>query len=142
MAAFIDESLAHLAEQISRFAGSGLVASHNDICNANWRLTPDGRFYLVDLDAMAPDDPACDVGALLWWYYPPALRERFLHIAGYADDQQFQSRMQACMALHCLRITLPRVGSFDRFDPSSYAERLTDFRAVLAGEENPQGYGS
>ena len=44
------------------------------------------------------------------------------------------------MAMHCLHITLPREGSFDRFDPASFNESLEDFRAILAGEENPQGY--
>lgn len=42
--------------------------------------------------------------------------------------------------MHCLHITLPREQGFDEFDPASYAEALTDFRAVLAGDENPQGY--
>jgi hypothetical protein len=44
------------------------------------------------------------------------------------------------MALHCLSITLPRERSFDEFDPATYAESLVDFKAILAGEENPQGY--
>ena len=45
------------------------------------------------------------------------------------------------MAMHCLSITLPREGSYDRFEPAAYAESLVDFQAALAGEENPQGYG-
>lgn len=138
---FVDEALARLAGEVEDFSGSGLVASHNDICNANWLLTPEGRFYLVDLDMLALDDPANDLGALLWWYYPPALRGRFLDIAGYADGPVLRARMQARMALHCLSIILPREQSFDRFDPARFSEQLTDFRAVLASEENPQGYG-
>lgn len=141
VAAFVDEALAQLAETVAGFGGEGLVVSHNDICNANWLLTPDGRFYLVDLDALALDDPANDLGALLWWYYPPALRSRFLDVAGYVDSPALRSRMQARMALHCLSIMLPRDQSFDRFDPARFPEQLADFRAVLAGEENPQGYG-
>ncbi len=43
--------------------------------------------------------------------------------------------------MHSLHITLPRENSFDEFDPVSYPEELADFRAILAGEENPQGYG-
>lgn len=42
--------------------------------------------------------------------------------------------------MHCLAITLPREQSFDTFDPDSFAESLTDFRAILAGGENPEGY--
>jgi thiamine kinase-like enzyme len=138
--AFVEDSLDRLAQIIPQLAGSGLVASHNDICNANWILTEDDRFYLVDLEAMSLDDPACDVGALLWWYYPPAMRQRFLEIAGYAIDQDFRLRMQVNMAIHSLRISLPRENSFDTFIPSSFGASLTDLKAVLAGEENPQGY--
>ena len=89
---------------------------------------------------MSLDDPAVDIGATLWWYYPPGLRQRFLIISGHADDQAFENRMHVRMAMHCLSITLPREQSFDRFDPASFAGSLTDFRAILAGEENPQGY--
>ncbi|HNT77178.1 MAG TPA: phosphotransferase [Anaerolineae bacterium] len=137
---FVDESLAYLAQQVQSFQGTGLVASHNDICNANWLLTPDGRLYLIDLDSMSLDDPALDIGATLWWYYPPALRQRFLEMAGYANDDAFQFRMHIRMAMHCLHIIIPREQSFDLFDPTAFEESLTDFRAILANEENPQGY--
>jgi hypothetical protein len=140
VAPFVDSALDQLAAEMAAFGGTGLVAAHNDICNANWLLTPQGRLYIVDLEAMALDDPAADVGALLWWYYPPALRPRFLAVAGYADDPAFPARMRTRMALHCLSITLPRAGSYDGFDPAGYPAALTDFRAILAGEENPQGY--
>lgn len=139
-AAFVDESLDRIGRNIAQMDGSGLVASHNDICNANWILTEDDRFYLVDLEAMALDDPARDLGALLWWYYPPEMRGRFLRIAGYTDDQAFRFRMQVRMAMHCLHIILPRDNSFDSFNPSAFGAALTDFKAILAGEENPQGY--
>ena len=89
---------------------------------------------------MSLDDPACDIGAMLWWYYPPELRHRFLVIVGYANDEQFQIRMRVQAALHCLAITFPREQSFDEFDPNSFAESLTDFRAILSGKENPEGY--
>jgi len=138
--AFVEDSLDRLARIIPQLAGSGLVASHNDICNANWILTEDDRFYLVDLEAMSLDDPACDVGVLLWWYYPPAMRQRFLEIAGYTIDRDFRLRMRVNMAIHSLRILLPRENSFDTFIPSSFGASLTDLKAVLAGEENPQGY--
>lgn len=137
---FVDQSLERLRRQVVEFQGGGLVASHNDICNANWILTPEGRLYLVDLEAMSLDDPALDVGATLWWYYPPELRERFLVRAGYPVEEGFRQRMQVRMAMHCLHILLPRPGSFDAFDPGSFIEDLVDFRAVLAGRENPQGY--
>jgi len=140
VAEFVDKSLQELDSQISEISGAGLVASHNDICNANWLLTSDGRIYVVDFESMSMDDPANDMGALLWWYYPPELRERFLEIAGYRYDHDFKSRMRIRLALHCLSITLPRENSFDRFRPEHYAAALQDFRAVLAGEENPQGY--
>jgi thiamine kinase-like enzyme len=140
VAEFIDESLDYLGQQVKDFQGTGLVASHNDICNANWLISHDGQLYLIDLESMSLDDPAVDIGATLWWYYPPDLRERFLIIVGHANDKAFESRMQVRMAMHCLSITLPREQSFDRFDPASFAEALTDFRTILAGGENPQGY--
>lgn len=139
-AGFVDESLAYLTQQVQRFSGTGLVASHNDICNANWLASPDGQLYLIDLELMSRDDPAVDICATLWWYYPPALRQRFLEIVGYADDEPFQLRMRVRMAMHCLSIILPREQSYDRFDPTSFAQSLTDFSAILAGEENPEGY--
>jgi len=140
VADFVDESLAYLTRQVQSFPGAGLVASHNDICNANWLVASDGQLYLIDLESMSRDDPAFDLGALLWWYYPPALRPRFLEIAGYANDEPFQFRMRIRMAMHCLNIMLPREQSFDEFAPASFAEELTDFRAILAGQENPEGY--
>jgi hypothetical protein len=138
---FVDDSLAYLAGQVQHISGAGLAATHNDLCNANWLLTPQGDLYLTDLEAMAMDDPVGDLGATLWWYYPPAQREAFLCAAGYADDEAFRLRMHVRMALHCLAITLPREGSFDRFDPGAFPQALVDFRAILANEENPQGYG-
>jgi hypothetical protein len=140
VADFVDESLNFLRAQVMDFKGSGLVASHNDICNANWLLSTDGSLYLIDLDSMSLDDPAFDVGATLWWYYPPELREEFLDRVGTSGDPAFKKRMQVRMTMHCLNISLPRAGSFDQFDPASFAEWLTDFRASFAGEENPQGY--
>jgi thiamine kinase-like enzyme len=140
VAKFVNESLDHLEQQVRDFQGTGLVASHNDICNANWLISNDEQLYLIDLGSMSLDDPAFDIGATLWWYYPPELRQRFLKIAGHANDKAFENRMQVRMAMHCLSITLPREQSFDEFDPASLDEWLTDFRAILAGEENPQGY--
>ena len=140
VADFIDESLDYLRQQVTDFQGSGLVASHNDICNANWLLSTAGQLYLIDLESMSLDDPAVDIGATLWWYYPPELRESFLKETGYANDTAFQRRMQVRMAMHCLNITLPRKQSFDEFDPATFAESLTDFKAILIGRENPEGY--
>lgn len=137
---FVDHSLGDLRRKIADFRGAGLVASHNDICNANWLVSTDGKVYLIDLESMSLDDPALDIGATLWWYYPPQLRERFLNEAGYPQDAAFQQRMQVRMAMHCLHILLPREQSFDVFDPADFTQSLADFRAVLAGEENPQGY--
>lgn len=139
-AEFIDSSLDHLGRQIDQFSGEGLVAAHNDICNANWLFTPDGKIYIVDLDSMSMEDPALDMGAIMWWYYPPELREPFLNIAGYTYDDEFKFRMQVRMALHCLSITLPREQSFDTFHPEHYDEALEDFQSILNGKENPQGY--
>jgi hypothetical protein len=89
---------------------------------------------------MSRDDPALDMGALLWWYYPPEMRGHFLELAGYSYDDEFKRRMRVRMALHCLNILLPREQSFDDFEPDLFAESLIDFRAVLDGYENPQGY--
>lgn len=140
VADFIDESLDYLRQQVTGFQGTGLVASHNDICNANWLISTDGQLYLINLESMSLDDPAVDIGATLWWYYPPKLREFFLVKAGYINDIEFNKRMQVRMAMHCLNITLPREQSFDEFDSATFAESLTDFRAILAGRENPEGY--
>ena len=137
---FVDGSLDYLGKQVGDFQGQGLVASHNDICNANWLISNDGQLYLIDLESMALEDPAVDIGATLWWYYPLELRQRFLLIAGHANDKAFETRMHVRMAMHCLSISLPRAQSFDEFEPASFEARLTDFRAILAGEENPQGY--
>lgn len=140
VADYVDEALAHLKQEIQGFSGSGLVASHKDICSSNWLIALDGRIHLVDLEAMCLDDPAHDMGSLLWWYYPPELRQGFLKRAGYQYDEAFQNRMRVRMALHCLDILLPRTGSFDRFDPEMFGEELADFKAVSEGRENPQGY--
>jgi hypothetical protein len=138
VAGFVDEGLQALAGQVAQFEGQGLVAAHNDICNANWLLTPQRRWYLVDLEAMALGDPALDIGATLWWYYPPARWPRFLELTGHAGEAGFAWRMRVRMALHCLHILLPRPGSFDRFDPDAFTYRLVDFRAALHGNPNPQ----
>lgn len=140
VAEFVDPSFECLAGQINLFSGEGLVVSHGDICNANWLFASDGEIYVLDFESMSVDDPALDLGALLWWYYPPELRQRFLAIAGYPYDDEFKFRMQVRMAMHCLDITLPRERSFDSFDPSTYHESLYDYRAILNGEENPEGY--
>ena len=140
IAEFVDSSLEHLAKQVNQFSGEGLVASHGDICNANWLFASDGKIYLLDFESMSMDDPAADMGALLWWYYPPELRQRFLEIAGYLYNEDFKFRMQIRAAMHCLSITLPREGSFDQFNPESFGASLRDFRAVLDGKENPEGY--
>lgn len=139
-AGYVDESIAQLKEDVQTFSGGGLVASHNDICNSNWLVAIDGSIYLVDLEMMSQEDPAHDLGSLLWWYYPPELRRRFLDRAGYQDNAALRSRMRVRMALHCLDIILPRAQSFDRFNAGSFSEALRDFRAVVAGRENPHGY--
>src|SRR5215510_1238288 len=74
---FVKSSLEHLAQQVNLFAGEGLVVSHNDLCNANLLFASDGKIYIVDFESMSMDDPAADMGALLWWYYPPELRQQF-----------------------------------------------------------------
>jgi fructosamine-3-kinase len=136
----VDKSLEHLEKQIGRFSGEGLVASHGDICNANWLFASDGNIYLIDFDLMKMDDPALDLGALLWWYYPPALRKPFLDAAGYRYDEALRARMQVRMAMHCLDILLPRENSFDRFEADAFGRSLRDFKAALEGGENPEGY--
>jgi hypothetical protein len=137
----VDNALAGLWEQVQEISGSGVVAAHNDICNANWLITAAGKIYLVDLDEMAMDDPAQDLGALLWWYYPPELRASFLKATGWRADERLAGRMRVRMAMHCLSILLPREHSFDELDPAAFPHRLVDLEAVLAGVENPRGYG-
>jgi thiamine kinase-like enzyme len=140
VAKFVDGSLEHLTQQVNLFSSEGLVASHNDICNANWIFTSDGKIYIVDFESMSMDDPALDLGALLWWYYPPKLRPRFLEIAGYRYDDGFRFRMRVRMAIHCLSITLPRDQSFVSSNPNTYSETLNECRAILDYHENPVGY--
>jgi thiamine kinase-like enzyme len=140
VATFVNDSLEEIKQQMNQFSGEGLVASHGDICNANWLFTSDGKIYILDLESMCMDDPAADMGALLWWYYPPDLRRQFLDIAGYSYNDDFKFRMRVRMAMHCLHIILPRENSFDQFDPERFSEWLEDFRAVMNGKENPQGY--
>jgi thiamine kinase-like enzyme len=138
--AFVDGSIELIRDQLLGFSGSGLAASHNDICNANWLLSDDGNLYLIDLDSMSLDDPTLDIGATLWWYYPPELRPRFLEITGHLDDAEFQDRMRVRMAMHFLNIELPRPNSYDQFKPEFFGDYLVDFKAALSGKENPQGY--
>jgi len=140
VAKFVNSSLEYLTQQVNLFSREGLVASHNDICNANWLFTSDGQIYVVDFESMSMEDTALDMGALLWWYYPPELRQRFLDIAGYRYDDEFRFRMRVRMAMHCLNITLPREPSFDSFSPNNYGDSLNDFRAILDNKENPEGY--
>jgi thiamine kinase-like enzyme len=139
VAGFVNGSLEKLSEQVDLFTGEGLVASHGDICNANWLFASNGKIYLIDFDLLSLDDPALDMGALLWWYYPPELRQSFLEVAGYRYDDEFRFRMQVRMAMHCLDILLPRENSFDEFDSENFDESLRDFKAVLDGKENPEG---
>ncbi len=140
VAEFVENGLEYLNQHVNLFSSAGLVASHNDICNANWLFTSDREIYIVDFESISMDDPALDMGALLWWYYAPELRQRFLDIAGYRYDDEFKFRMRVRMAMHCLNIMLPREQSFDSFDPNHFSESLNDFRAILAGKENPEGY--
>ena len=137
---YVNENIEYLKDEVSKFSGSGLVASHNDICNGNWLISDDGAIYLLDYEGMSLDDPALDVGAILWWYYPPAMRPAFLKITGYDQDTKFGHRMRIRMAIHNLHIIMPRENSFDQFSTDSFDEALTDFRAIIAGKENPQGY--
>ena len=137
---YIDETLVRLEKEAAELPGAGLVASHGDFCNANMLLTHEGKLYIIDLELMSLDDPALDLGAVLWWYYPPELRHRFIEAAGYDDTPELRHRMRVRMSLHCLCAALPRPTSFDTLDPTSYSERLADFRAVFEGKENPQGY--
>jgi thiamine kinase-like enzyme len=136
----IESVMLRLKNEIKKLTGAGLVASHHDICNANWLITPAGKIYLVDLEAMTRDDPAHDLGSLLWWYYPPELRAEFLSIIGYSYDADFKHRMQVRMTMHCLDILLPRPNSYDRFDADLFLKHLGDFRAVSQGKQNPHGY--
>ncbi len=137
---YVDQKIAYLKEEVSKFSSSGLVASHNDICNGNWLVSNDKEIYLLDYESMSLDDPAFDIGAILWWYYPPEMRKGFLKITGYREDDGFRNRMRIRMAIHNLQIIIPRDNSFDRFFADTFEERLIDFRAIVDGKENPQGY--
>lgn len=137
---YVDESIDYLRGQVNQFNQRGLVASHNDVCNGNWLVTPEGNVYLLDYESMSRDDPALDLGAILWWYYPPEMREAFLTVAGYKNDDEFRHRMHIRMAIHNLNIVIPRRDSFDRFAADRFDSKLEDFRALMEGRENPQGY--
>lgn len=140
LAVFVEKSLQDLAFQINQFSTAGLAASHNDICNANWLFASGGKIHVIDLGAMPMEDPALEMGTLLWWYYPPELRGQFLVIAGYPNNDEFKFRMRVRMSLHCLNIILPREQGFDGFQADLFSESLRDFKAVFAGKENPEGY--
>lgn len=139
-AGYVNEKLCALKDQMSQFVGNGLVASHNDVCNGNWLVSAEEEIYLLDYESMSLDDPALDLGAILWWYYPPEMRDKFIQIAGYTKDETLHTRMRTRMAIHTLNILLPRENSFDRFSAHTFEEALEDFRAVVEGKENPQGY--
>lgn len=139
-AEYVDQKIQYLREQVGQFKESGLVASHNDVCNGNWLVSSDGNIYLLDYESMSLDDPALDIGAILWWYYPPEMREEFLSIAGYRNDGNFRNRMRIRMAIHNLNIIIPRENSFDCFVAETFDDALVDFRAVIDDRENPQGY--
>ncbi len=139
-AAYVESCIECLRNEIYQFEGEGLVASHNDICNANWLVSTQGRVYLIDYEMMSMEDPALDLGAILWWYYPPELRGRFLQVAGCSSDEGFLRRMRIRMAVHNLNIILPRENSFDTFESVGFEETLIDFRALMEGKDNPQGY--
>ncbi|MEM8858970.1 MAG: phosphotransferase [Chloroflexota bacterium] len=140
LAQTIDQKLDTLRQDLTNLEGGGTIASHNDICNANWLITPENKVYLIDLDSMSLDDPAVDLGALLWWYYPPEMRGQFCELAGYELDDQLKTSMRVRMAIHCLNILLPRKNSFDQFNPAAFETMIEDFYAVVDGKENPQGY--
>jgi hypothetical protein len=137
---YIETALIHLEQDAKHLPGTGLVASHGDFCNANVLITSEGKLYIIDLELMSLDDPALDLGAVLWWYYPPEMRRHFIEAAGYEDTPELRHRTRVRMSLHCLCAALPRPTGFDTLDPTSYSERLADFRAVFEGRENPQGY--
>jgi hypothetical protein len=139
-AAFVNDKIFYLKDQLSQFDGCSLVASHNDVCNGNWLVSTEEKIYLLDYESMSLDDPALDLGAILWWYYPPEMRKKFIEIAGYTYDEAFRARMRIRMAVHCLNIIIPRQESFDPFIADRFEDWLVDFRAVIAGKENPQGY--
>jgi thiamine kinase-like enzyme len=139
-AGYVNEKITYLKNQLDQFTGDGLVASHNDICNGNWLVSSDEKLYLLDYESMALDDPALDIGAILWWYYPPELRDEFLEITGYNHDERFRDRMRIRMAIHNLNIIIPREKSFDPFTAETFGEALMDFRAVVEGRDNPQGF--
>jgi hypothetical protein len=138
VAEWVDSCLDRLTADLQGFGGEGLVASHNDFCRANLLLTPDGKLYVLDLEEMSREDPAHDLGAVLWWYYPPEMWPPFLRAAGYADTRELRERMRVRLAMHSLAISLPRANSFDRSDPEAFSRRLVDFRAVYEGRPNPE----
>lgn len=140
LAGEVDMLLSKLASELSGLDEAAPVASHNDLNMSNWIVAESGALHLLDFDMLTLDDPAQDMGMLLWWYYPPALRSRFLELAGHEDSDVFRERMRLRMTLHSLSILLPREDSFDQFDGTRFAQRFGDVRAVYAGKENPRGY--
>jgi len=136
----LERSLAQLEGEIEGLTGSKLVVSHNDFCNSNLLITSGGKVYILDLEMMGRDDPASDLGAVLWWYYERALWPGFLGEAGYDDTPELRERMRLRMAVHTLSILLPRAGGFDTLDADRLRQGLTDFRAVLQDRSNPRGY--
>ena len=66
---FVEDSLEHLTEQIDQFSGEGLVASHGDICNANWLFASEGRIlsyrFRFNEDGRSPAGYGCALVVVL-----------------------------------------------------------------------------
>jgi len=138
---YIDNSLKQIQSNIYKIEGNNLVSAHNDICMANWLISDNGLVFLVDFESMQMEDPTVDIGALLWWYYPPDMRKTFCDIMKVDYSSALRNRMQIRMAMHCLNIMLPRKDSFDVFDLDWFAMFFDDFKAIMEGKDNPKGYG-
>jgi len=52
---YVEEKIEYLKAEVTKFSGSGLVASHNDVCNGNWLIADDGTVYLLDYEGMSLD---------------------------------------------------------------------------------------
>ena len=102
----------------------------------NWLAGPDGRVVLVDWDKAWLDDPALDVGMLLYWYVDPALWPVFLR--EYATGGDFRPDVDALLIrarirypLHALNLCLEAIEGLPRPAGDGFAAALDQALAFV-----------
>ncbi|MBN1964338.1 MAG: phosphotransferase [Anaerolineae bacterium] len=71
-----------IQRRLAAFQGVPVGPVHGDLNRYNWLVGGDNRVTLIDWERARLDDPALDVGMMLFWYVPRALWPIFAR--GYA----------------------------------------------------------